>query len=210
MGEVLEGHQDRQLTASKIIDDSLAKALQTMMRCLEADYHAQFVSAFGTDEKMRAFKVRIWNSLKSFSPIPDDVYAGYDNAIADGDNKRFMPTLPVLVEHIKRAHDGRVKALANRLEAGKVAALPAKTVECNPLELLKGAKEVGVKRSKAELLAEHEALIKAHMAKGLIKRVMATDKDRCAVDGCHSVGAISSSARGGGNFYCVSHARMMV
>lgn len=194
-----------------ISEGSVKKAIVSLVMALEVDYAAQFKSAYGTDEQVRAFKNRLLEEFRGAGAVADDVVNGYEAFISVPENAKFMPTLPQLLQCVGLAKAERLAKAKRTAEAESLVGLPApKMVDCNPLAMLASAKADGGKRSKAELLAEHEALINAHAARGLVRMVRGGAKDRCTVAGCHAVGSVSAGQRGGGNFYCVDHARMMV
>ena len=185
-------------TAQLVLQISLA---------MKADFGSQYVKLFKTDADLREYKNRLYTKVKQFTL--GDIERGYEDYVNSGN--RFVPTVPDLVAVIKAAQTERLKQSRLNAESTRIAALPAPTIECNPLEMLAKAKqapkveETAEERIKkrADALKNHQALLT--LSSHHIRHVEVSREHLCAVEHCRNTGALSSATSGHGNYYCAEH-----
>lgn len=142
---------------------------------------------------------------------PDILVDAYESLIEK--NPSFMPNGNELITEVKAVIKERARQAEQQAEVSRLAALPAPTIECNPLLMLSKAKSAAKTNSKEdhaawmkrkeEAMKNNNAVINLQGHK--IRRRYAQPEHSCKVDGCHKPGSISSGTSGGDNFYCSEH-----
>jgi thioester reductase-like protein len=188
------------------ISDPINKGISHLLRAMKADFAQKFSSRFGDEIELRDYKQRLRKIFENNTA--EDIYDAYERYLDTF--PEWPPTNIDLRSHLENLLKERKKKSENKAEAERLAALPAPTIECNPVEMLVTAKKsTAANRTKEEeqiardeALKNHNAILTIHGHK--IKRRYAQPSHYCAVDGCRKPGGIS----GGGNFYCADHYRM--
>jgi hypothetical protein len=190
---------------SRINDDPLAKLIVEICLVMRTDFGRQFSVQFRTEDDLRQYKRRLYTKLRGFDV--NDVADGYELFVDGG--KAFCPTIPELIEHVELAQKQRRQRELAAADVQRVTALPAPTIQCDPLKMLAEAKRAAMTRrggpSLADRLKSHEALLKSH-AKNIKTREFGPDKC-CDVGHCKNPGALSHGTTGSGPFYCAKHYR---
>lgn len=199
-----------------IHDADAPKLLTPMQTCLisiysamKADYGAAFNSRFKTPEIWREFKRRVYVRVQGKNE--HDVADGYEEWVCSERGKKYLPTLPELMECIEQCEKRRIKKLSDEAEADRISALPSPTMQVNPLKMLAEAKEnAGISStSMIERLAAHNALITIHLGRGLIRQPDFSERAHgCAISSCRKLGSLSSSTSGSESWYCQEHYRI--
>jgi len=185
-----------------------------MTKAMRNDFGRQFSKKFACNEDLLAYKRRLFEKLKNTAL--DDIVNGYEDYVDSGN--KFVPELPELLKFIRGATDQRMKQSKLAAESATIAALPAPTIECDPVEMLIAAKkaykpiadamETDADRLKQrlEVLKNHEAIIT--LAGSHVRHLYADSDHSCGVSGCYKAGTMTGGTTGGGNYYCKEHYRM--
>ena len=180
----------------------------SLMRAMLADYPTQYRKSYPDEKTASMLKSRLEAKMAVFHP--SDVIDGYEQCIDE--NPRFMPTIPDLIGHIKNLTKTREEKTKGNIEAERIAALPAPTIDCNPLDMLKKAQSAidtsspdGMEEWKKRMhgLKLHNNKLTASMEKRY-----AAPHQLCNVNGCSKAGALTSSVRGSESWYCSTHFAM--
>lgn len=191
----------------QISDDPLAMMIVSLINAMRFDFGHKFTSVFPDKETLRVYKRRVYAQCRNGEV--EDLANGYELYLSG--RPEWPPSWPVLLGHVDQARNDRVKALQNKLEAERVAALPPPSVECDPVAMFAEAKAkadalpADRDERRSQLLQLHNATLSAHSDK--IKHIYAQHEQSCAVGFCKSAGVLSASTKGDGNFYCREHFR---
>jgi len=190
----------------RIQKDPLALIIVEITKAMKADFGRQYQAQFKTDDDMTQYKRRLYAKLRGIDI--NDIADGYELYVDAG--KTFCPGIPELLDFIRQAEKSRKQNLSNLADADRVAALPAPSIECNPLQILAEAKQSAIAcaardMSMAEKLKAHDALLTLHAHH--IKRRDFNFENACAVSYCKLPGGLSHNTKGGGPFYCREHYR---
>jgi len=192
------------------ISDPLQNAVISLTDAMRTDYAQQFRSGYPTEDDVRQLKRRLYQLLRTIDP--KHIFAGYESA--EKAKPGNMPTVP---EIVAASYDRRKRAErdeANKVKAEAAMALPPppKNAHMPPKireawtrilsESSKTDKERGGKLP--ELEAAHNALLAEHYAQGKI-RIEKPALKLCAC--CGSLGVLSNSIKGDGNWVCPLHWR---
>lgn len=189
---------------SRIDSDPLAKTIQGLTEAMKADFGRVYESQYSDAEVLRSYRRRLYQKLQGYRL--EAIRSAYETLVNGG--AKFPPTIPELVSATQKKHSEFVKAEKLQAEADRMAALPAPTIQCNPMEMLAEAManpQPQGELTRSEKLQMHEALVKTFGSK--IRGINAGQEHKCAVSFCHKTGSLSSSLTGGGNFYCREHYR---
>jgi hypothetical protein len=193
-------------SGTTLTSDKLADLIVDITKAMKSDFGQQYSKQFCTDEDLRQYKRRLYKHLRNRNL--DDIMNAYEDYILAGN--KFCPNIPELLEHVAAAAINRRRTETNKTEAQRIGNTPAPTIECNPLEMLKAAREAlrqnpPTGEERAAALKAHEALLYAHRDK--ISRYYVDNDHRCHVGYCDNHGTLSHGTTGGGNFYCAEHFR---
>lgn len=190
---------------------SVKQAIVSMVKAMQADYGRTFQTQFHDETVLQDYKNRLLTKLRDL-PI-GAIIAGYEKAAEA--NPKFCPTVSEIVASVLQVVKQAKKEEKNRLEAERVAALPPpKTIQCNPVAMLKDAmqriagEEAGM--SKTEKLARHHARLKDHealMAAHVATIRLDAQDHLCSASFCDNPGTLSHATTGSSNFYCNEHFR---
>lgn len=195
-------------TPKKTID--LNRVINKLIMNMRVDYIQQFEKLFPNEESVTHYRERLQAYLKNKELI--DIMTAYSNYVMGGN--KFLPNIPELLEHIDDAAKNRRRIENNCEEAIRIGNTPAPTIECQPLEMLKTARDALRQKqesseermiNRAAALKAHEELLNAHSDK--IRRKYANNDQLCTVGHCNKPGSLSHGTTGGGNFYCSEHIR---
>jgi hypothetical protein len=168
-----------------------------------ADYPAQYRKNYPDKRTAAVFKQRLSAKLCGFHS--DDIIYGYEKCIES--SPKFFPSIPELISEIVALKKIRDKKEQNKLEAEKLAALPAPTHGIDALRLIREAKNKNSDIPQGERLIAarraHRAALKDH-CRGVATGVSV---QTCNCDGCHETGGLSGGTNGSGAFYCREHFR---
>lgn len=173
-----------------------------LTKCMKADFLNVFSKSFKTSDDLRDYRRRLYQKVKGFELC--DIEDGYETYIES--KPKFCPTIPELLACIESARKERLRSQNEHLEAERLASLPPPTIQCNPLQMLAEAKRSAPGApTMEERLKSHAALLTLHSH--LIKKPRFGAIHKCGVSGCAELGALSTTTKGGGNFYCREHYR---
>lgn len=198
-------------TSNQFDHDPLAKMVVHIINAMQADFGRLFTMQFDDPEVLKNYKRRLYAKLKGF-PL-NAIVSGYENHVEK--NTKYIPTVPELVASIQAAVKQDQTDAKNKDEAERLAALPAPTIECNPLEMLAKAKSAtsGQRTKQEERLARNDALKNHNAVLNLhshrYTRRFAQPSHYCAVPGCNKAGTISAGTNGGSNWLCSKHFRLV-
>lgn len=190
--------------------DKLAEVIVDITKAMKADFGQQYIKQFAVDEDLRQYKRRLYAKLRDKNLA--DIMTAYDDYVEAGN--KFCPNIPELLEHIDEAAKNRRRLEANHEEALRIGNTPKPTIECQPLEMLKDAREAlrqkqqtseEKMRDRAAALKAHEELLHAH--RNNIQRKYADNEHSCHVGYCSKPGTMSTGTTGKGNFYCAENYR---
>ncbi|MDE3023151.1 MAG: hypothetical protein KGI54_15095 [Pseudomonadota bacterium] len=191
---------------------SVKQTIVEMVKAMQADFGRTFQNQFHDPEVLAEFKNRLLTKLRGYPP--GAIISGYEQCVDR--NPKFCPTVPEIEASTKEIIKNLEQAEKNRIETQRLAALPAPTISCNPVEMFAKAKEshdseklTSEQRMKKrdEAMKNHNALLIIHSH--LIKRVYADYDHLCKFPGCRKAGSISRGTKGGDNFYCLQHFRLV-
>jgi hypothetical protein len=194
----------------------IATAALMISNCQRNDFAASFSKQYPTNEA-QAFYVTRLISLITKSGIPVEYWLdGYDVAAAKSVN--FFPNSQQIrleaevlfknaQQHAKNlAQNEKVYFLCNDsglddktpvIEILSVFREDSKKALINPL----------ASEDRKSILNNHDRLLKNHKSRGKINSVGYSEEHQCSYYGCNSVGSLSQTTVGGGNFYCKKHYR---
>jgi hypothetical protein len=204
------------IVTEKMKNDPLAMTIHNVIRVMRLDYALAFGKAFPQDEDVLNFRRRLYIRIKAMHTNPNVLVDAYEALIEK--NPSFMPNGNELIEEVKAVIKARLRHAEQQAEVARLAALPAPTIECNPLLMLSKAKAAAKANSKEdhaawmkrkeEAMNNHNAVISLHSSN--IRKKYAQQWHSCKVDGCRKPGSISSGTSGGDNFYCHEHFLMKI
>ena len=192
--------------------DPINKGISHLLRAMKADFAQKFSSRFGDELELRDYKQRLRKIFENNSPA--DIYDAYERYLDT--RPEWPPTNIDLRGHLEDLLKDRKRQQENKVESERLAALPAPTIVCNPLEMLAKVKSAAKPDGKedhdawmarkAAALQNHNAVLTLHSHK--IRKHYGRTEHQCNVPGCYKTGTLSSATGGGGNFYCADHFRM--
>lgn len=196
----------KQIGGIQISDDPLAQCIVSLTNAMRTDFGSKYKTQFPDVDTLRLYKRRLYSKLKEFEI--QDIMNGYELFIDE--NNEWPPTVPDMLNVIRRAKKERLKAEENMEEAKRVASLPQPKMTVDPLKILAKAKagnhggsnEDWLER-KAKILQNHEAVLVLHGDR-IVKPQIENGKT-CAIDFCGKPAGFSSSTKGGENWYCKEH-----
>lgn len=190
--------------------NDLAKVILSITIAMKADFGQQYIKQFAIEEDLRQYKRQLYVRMKGRNL--QDIMTAYDDYVDAGNE--FCPNVPQLIKHVDEAAKNRRRTEANCAEALRIGNTPKTTIECQPLEMLKEAREALKQkqqtseekmRDRAAALKAHEELLRAHKDK--IQRKYCDTEHSCHVGYCANPGTMSHGTTGNGNFYCPEHYR---
>jgi hypothetical protein len=192
------------------ISDPLKTAIILLIDAMKTDYAHQFRAGYPGLEDVKQLKRRLYQLLRTIDPR--HIFAGYESS--EKAKPGNMPTVPEIVAASFEAQKKAERSEANHGEAKAAMALPppAKNA-CMPPKIRELWSRILQESSKtqeerearlSELVTAHNALLANHYAQGKIQYVAPALK-LCAC--CGSLGVLSHSIRGDGNWFCPLHWR---
>lgn len=188
--------------------NDLAKVIINITKAMKADFGQQYIKQFSVDEDLRQYKRQLYSRMKGYNL--QDIMNAYDEYVNAGNE--FCPNIPALLKLVDAAAKSRRQSEANQAEALRIGNTQPTTRDCNPLAMLKDAREAlkAKPQTKEERLAERLQALKAHhqlleLDKDKIKRHFVDAEHQCHVGYCDKPGSLSHGTTGKGNFYCQEH-----
>jgi hypothetical protein len=194
--------------------NELKKTLNSIMRCMLADYEAEYRALYPTKTEATGFRDNLIKALNGFSS--DTIIDGYDKAIESNPDK--MPTVADIARGCVSEH---TEAPKQTKEPVKKAADTSKkeltTDMAHPLKLLAHAikthstpeNEIPEERTEriSSIHSTHNDLIISHKALKYIRKPIFNPLSdlTCSSGGCSKGGSRSAGVVGGGKFYCGDH-----
>jgi len=194
--------------------NELKKTLNSIMRCMLADYEAEYRALYPTKTEATGFRDNLIKALNGFSS--ETIIDGYDKAIESSPDK--MPTIADIARGCVSEYVGKPKNTNKPTQ--KAADTPKKeltTDMAHPLKLLAHAlknhstpdNETQEERTErlAAIQSTHNELIISHKALKYIRKPMFNPLSdlTCSWGGCSKGGSRSAGVVGGGKFYCGDH-----
>lgn len=187
---------------------NLDKLIRSLVNAMQADYTQLFEKTYPSEADKEYLICRMHTHFKGKNL--DDISNAYEDYIQAGN--KFLPNVPELLGLIEAAAKSRRQTEANQQEALRIGNTPPTSRDCNPLEMLKDAREaLKVKpQTKEERLAERLQALQAHqqlleLDKDKIKRHFVDAEHQCHAGYCDKPGSLSHGTTGKGNFYCQEH-----
>lgn len=196
------GKSPKQTGGVQTFNQPLIDCINHLVNAMRSDFGHKFKSQFKDPDELTQYKKRLYRKLDS--KHLDDIVEAYESFLEA--KPEWPPTVPEMIVGVYNIEKAIKKREQNRVEAERVAALPAPTHDCNPIEMLAEAKAKNESETKAEMVLQHEALLKLHS--GNINKRFADDYHLCSVSNCSKAGTVTASVRGGENWYCMNHFRV--
>lgn len=189
---------------------NLDKLIRSLVNAMQADYTQQFDKTYPSEDDKEYLICRMHTHFKGKNL--DDISNAYEDYIQAGN--KFLPNVPELLGLIEAAAKSRRQTETNQAEALRIANTPPTPIHCDPLEMLKEAREAFRQAPETQeerrtrlnkAIRAHELLLLEHRDK--IKRGFVDADHTCHIPYCDKPGSLSNGTTGKGNFYCSQHFR---